>query len=109
MRFLRFDMRSTRLSRRQTDKFALVSAIRDKFIENCVVCYKPGKNITADKQLFPTKTCCRFIQYMANKLDKFGIKFWLAADMEFKYISNTYHILAKMKPDQLHKDCLRVR
>ena len=25
---------------------------------------------------------------MANKLDKFGIKFWLAVDVEFKYIPN---------------------
>ena len=39
-----------------------------------------------DKQLFPTKACRRFIQYMANKSDKFGIKFWLAVDVEFKYI-----------------------
>ena len=31
--------------------------------------------ITVDEQLFPTKACGRFIQYMSKTLDKFGIKF----------------------------------
>ena len=61
-RFLRFDMRSTRVSRLQTDKFALISTVWDKFIENCTVCHKPEENITVDEQLFPTKGCYRFIQ-----------------------------------------------
>ena len=39
--FFRFDTRSTRLSRRQTDKSALISAVWDKFIKNCIVCCKP--------------------------------------------------------------------
>ena len=84
MRFLRFDIRSTRLSRLQTGKFALISAVWDKFIENCIVCYKPGKNITVDKHLFSTKARCRFTQYMANKPDIFGTKFWLAVDVKSK-------------------------
>ena len=88
MRFLRFDMQSTRLCRLQTDKFALISAAWSKFIENCIVCYKVGENITVDKQVFPTKVCFRFIQYMANKPDKFDIKFWPAVAVEFKYIPN---------------------
>ena len=108
MRFLRFDMRSTRLSRLRMDKFALISAVWVKFIKNCVICYKPGENITVDEQLFPTKARCRFMQYMANKPEKFGIKFWLAVDVKSKYILNAISYLAKMKPDQLHKDCLRV-
>ena len=95
MRFLRFDMRCTRLSRLQTDKFALISAVWDKFIENCVVCYKPGENITVDEQLFPTKTRCRFTQYMTNKPDKFGIKFCLAVDVKWKYILNAISYLGK--------------
>ena len=75
MRFLRFDMRSTRLSQFQTDKFVLISPVWDRFIEKCIVCYKLEQNINVNKQLFPTKACCRFIQYMANKPKKFGIKF----------------------------------
>ena len=36
-----------------------------------------------------------FIQYMTNKSDKFDIKFWLAADVEFKYIPNAIPYLGK--------------
>ena len=89
-------MRSTRLSRSQTDKFALISAIWDKFIENCIVCYKPGENITVDEQLLPTKACCKFMQYsMANKSIQFGIKFCSAVEVEFKYIPNAISYLGK--------------
>ena len=95
MRFLRFDLRSTRLSRLQTNKFAFISAVWDKFVENCIVCYKPGENITGDEQLFPTKARCRFTQYMANKPEKFGIKFWIAVDLESKYILNAIPYLGK--------------
>ncbi len=52
------------------------------------MCYKPGANTTIDEQLFPTKARCRFIQYMENKPDKFDIKFWLAADVQSKYMLN---------------------
>ena len=88
-------MRSTKLSRIQTDKFALISAVWDRFIENSIVCYKPEENITVDKQLFPITACSIFIQYMTNKSDEFGIKFWLAADVEFKYIPNAIPYLGK--------------
>ena len=84
MRFFRFEMRSTRLSRLQTDKFALILAVWDKFIKNCIVCYKPKENITEDEQLFPTKARCRFMQYMVNKVDKDGIKIWPAVNVKFK-------------------------
>ena len=95
MRFLPFHMRSTRLSRLQTDEFALISAIWDKFVENCILCYKPGENITVDEQLFPTKARCRFAQYMVSKPDKFGINFWVAVGLESKYMLNAISYLGK--------------
>ena len=49
MRFFRFDTQSARLSQFQTNKFALISAVWDKFIENCIACYKPGENLTVDE------------------------------------------------------------
>ena len=79
----------------RTDKFALISVVWDKFVNNCIVCYKLGENTTVDKQLFPTKVRCRFTQYMANKPDKFGIKLWLAVDMESKYLLNAIPYLGK--------------
>ena len=97
MRFLRFDLSSTRSSRFQTDKFALISDIWNRFEDNSISCYEPGENITIDEQLFPTKSHCRFTQYMTNKQDKFGIKFWLAVVVESKYILNAISYLDKDK------------
>ncbi|XP_056144379.1 piggyBac transposable element-derived protein 4-like [Lampris incognitus] len=88
MRFLRFDKKETRCVRLQDDKFALMSATWNRFVENCIACYKPGADITIDEQLLSTKARCKFQQYAGNKPDKFGIKFWLAADVNSKYMLN---------------------
>lgn len=40
LRYIRFDKRNQRSQRLQTDKFALVSAVWDKFIENSRNCFK---------------------------------------------------------------------
>ena len=80
MRFLRFDVKQTRSLRLQTDKFALASEMWNRFINNSILCYKPGENITIDEQLFPTFALrCRSTQYIASKPDKYtGSNFgWL--------------------------------
>ena len=94
-RFLRFDLKVTRSQRLEDDKFALASEVWNRFIANSIMCYKPGPNITVDEQLFPTKARCRWTQYMPAKPDKFGIKFWLAADVESKYLVNGFPYLGK--------------
>ena len=38
MRFLRFDLRSTRLARSRTDKFALISDISNRFVDKSISC-----------------------------------------------------------------------
>ena len=86
IKFLRFDYKQTRSHRLATDKLALISTVWYVFVGNCLRHYKPGTNITVDRQLFPTKARCRFTQYMPNKPDKFGIKFWMAADVQTKYM-----------------------
>ncbi|KAK7161569.1 hypothetical protein R3I94_004298 [Phoxinus phoxinus] len=95
MRFLSFDRRETRRTRLRDNKFALMSDVWDRFVQNCIACYKPGADITVDEQLFPTKSRCSFIQYIATKPDKFGIKFWLAADVDTKYMVNGAPYLGK--------------
>ncbi|KAF7640843.1 hypothetical protein LDENG_00010390, partial [Lucifuga dentata] len=100
MQFLRFDKKETRRTRLQENKFALVSEIWEKFVENSIACYKPGADITVDEQLFPTKARCSFIQYIASKPDKFGIKFWLAADVDTKYTVNGAPYLGR---DETHR------
>ncbi|XP_042611445.1 uncharacterized protein LOC122144537 [Cyprinus carpio] len=82
MRHLRFDDRSTRSDRAKTDKFAGISSVWGSFVTNCITSYNPGLHITVDVQLFPSKTRCCFLEYIATKPDKFGIKFWVACDLK---------------------------
>ena len=95
MKFLRFDYKQTRSHRLATDKLALISTVWYTFVGNCVRHYKPCANITMDEQLFPTKARCRFTQYMPNKPDKFDIKFWMAADVQIKYVLRSFPYLGK--------------
>ena len=78
-----------------TDKFVHISEKWNKFIENFIEYYRPGDNITIDEQLFLTKAQCPFTQYIASKPNKFGIKFWLAADTYSKYLINGFPYLGK--------------
>ena len=70
-RFLRFDMKSDRSRRLVEDRFCLASSLWNCFIENSQKSYVPNVYLTVDKQLFPCKARCQFIQYMASKPDKF--------------------------------------
>ena len=36
----------------------------------------------------PLKSRCSFVTFMPNKPDKYGVKFWVLADVETKYVSN---------------------
>ena len=95
MRFLRFDLKSERRQRVISDKFCLASSLWKPFIENCKKAYVPNPYITIDEQLLPCKARCRFIQFMPNKPDKFGLKFWMAVDTETKYLYNSFPYLGK--------------
>ena len=55
LRFLHFDVKSNRLQRLQTDKFALFSGVWNHIINNCCTCYKSVAFITINGQLFPSK------------------------------------------------------
>ncbi|KAL7842461.1 hypothetical protein SRHO_G00241500 [Serrasalmus rhombeus] len=92
---LRFDDMFTRSERAETDKFAAIFDVWRSFVTNCIASYNPGRHITIDEQLFPSKTRCCFLQYSATKPDKFGIKFWVACDLKSKYICNVLPYLGK--------------
>ena len=87
-RFLRFDDKSTRRGRLDTDKFTHIRKIFEKFSNNCATKYTPTFSLTIDEQLMSMKDCCPFIVYMPNKPVKFGIKFWLLVEIESKYVVN---------------------
>ena len=88
LRFLRFDDKSTRRGRLDTDKFTHIREIFEKFSYNCATKYTPTFSLTIDEKLMPMKNRCPFIVYMPNKPDKFGIKFWLLVEVESKYVVN---------------------
>ena len=60
--FIRFDIRAERRANLQQDKFALMSFVLNRFIDNSQKAYRPGVSVTIDEQLFPTKARCRFTQ-----------------------------------------------
>ena len=97
MGYLRFDLKNERKTTFEHDKFCLASSICIPFVENCQKAKIPNVFITVDEQLLPCKARCKFIQYMANKPDKFGLKFWIAADVESKYFYNGFPYLGKNK------------
>ena len=89
MKHLRFDNFFSRRQRRETDKFCLISEVWNCFIENCKKCYVPNCDLTIHEQLFHAKPgVLLYNTYMANKPDKFGIKFWLLAVAQSKYLRN---------------------
>ena len=87
MKHLRFDLKSQRRGNLEKDKFCLTSSLWNPFIENCKKAFRLNANITVDEQLLPCKARCKFMQYMANKPDKVGKKFWMAVDVETNYYS----------------------
>lgn len=99
LRFIRFDLREERRRRLETDRFALVSQIWNIFIENCRIAYNANTTLTVDEQLLPCKCRCPFIQYISNKPDKFGIKFWLLVDANSKYLLNGFPYLGRENID----------
>jgi len=96
MRYLRFNLKTGRRRNLLHDKFALDSQLWNSFIENVRKVFFLSKyNITMDEQLLPSKARSKFIEYMANKPDKFGLKFWLVADVENKYFFDGFSYVGK--------------
>ena len=95
MSCVRLDAKTTRSSRVCTDKFAAAREPMDYFVKNCQEEYVPEFSLTVDEELMPLKTRCQFINFMANKPDKYGIKMWLFVEVESKYIVNCIAYLGK--------------
>ena len=93
--FIRFDCRSTRSERIKEDNFCMMWWVLSRFVENCQKAFISDVSLTVDEQLFPTKAHCRFTQCMPNKPEKFGIKFWILAELNSKYCLNLKLYLGK--------------
>lgn len=93
---IRFDDKRTRNERVTRDQFTHIRDIFELFADNCRKTFTPGYSLCIDEQLMPLKSRCRFITYMPNKPDKYGVKFWLLVDNDTKYIYNIIPYLGKI-------------
>ena len=85
---IRFDNKADREYRLLGDKLATIREVLNHFIGNAQKSYRPSDQLTIDEQLFPYKGRCGFTQYMPNKPDKYGLKFFLLCDTVNSYICN---------------------
>ena len=47
----------------------------------CLACYQPLQHLSVDERMVKSKARCHMIQYMKDKLTKWGFKVWVVADM----------------------------
>ena len=95
MRFLRFDNKDLRKSRRQEDRFCLIRTVWNRVMNNSGKAYRPHECVTVDEQLLSCKARCSFIQYLPSKPGKFGIKFWLCCDSATYYVLDGFPYVGK--------------
>lgn len=84
-KILRFDDKTTRSQRRQSDKLAPIREIWDKWTEILPKLYNVSENVTVDEQLVPFRGRCPFRQYIPSKPAKYGIKIWALCDSKSSY------------------------
>ena len=82
------------------DKFAPIRQVFEHFANHCQKKYTCKFSLTVDEQLMPLKSCCSFVTFMPNKPDKYGVKFWVLADVETKYVSNIDVYLGAQQKEQ---------
>ena len=100
-KYLRFDDKPNRIrSGPGADKFALIRQIFQHFANQCQKKYTCKFLLTVDEQVMPLKSRCSFVTFMPNKPDKYGVKFWVLADVETKYVSNIHVYLGAQEKEQ---------
>jgi hypothetical protein len=88
LRSLRFDNINTRTQRSKTDKLAPIRDFLTKFISNCQNSYSLGECTTIDEMLVAFRGRCSFIQYMAKKPVKYGLKIYVLCNAQTFYTYN---------------------
>ena len=96
LRFLRFDDYSTRFERAKSDTLAPIRHLFDSLNNSFSSAYAPGKYITIDEHLCRYRGRCKFLQYLQNKLDKYGIKCWVIADSRTFYPLKSRYIRGRI-------------
>ncbi|XP_033229277.1 uncharacterized protein LOC117180849 [Belonocnema kinseyi] len=86
LRMIRFDDKSTRAARRETDKLAPIREIWEEFISNCTRYYSPSSYCTIDEQLLSFSGRCAFKVHNRAKPDKHGMKIVMLNDSQTFYM-----------------------
>ena len=107
LKYLRFDDKPNRVrSGPGADKFAPIRQVFENFANQCQKKYTCKFSLTVDEQLMPLKSRCSFVTFIPNKPDKYGVKFWVLADVETKYVSNIDVYLGAQEKEQRFGDLL---
>jgi len=88
LKYIRFDDKATRDSRRETDKLAPFRDIWMMFIAQLPKYYVPGTDLCVDEQLVAFRGRCGFKQYIPSKPAKYGLKIWWCCDSDTSYPLN---------------------
>ncbi|XP_049316958.1 piggyBac transposable element-derived protein 4-like [Bactrocera dorsalis] len=101
---LRFDKRSDREARRQSDKLPDIRDVWDEWATLLPMYYNPNTNITIDEQLLSFRGRCPFRQHMPSKPNKYGIKFWILCDSETGYVRSIQCCTGKLQGNAPEKN-----
>ena len=83
---MRFDVSATRHEQRATDRLAAIRDIFDRVVGAFRQIYNSTEYLTLDKGLEGFRGRCGFVQYMALKPAKYGIKLQCLCDAKTNYI-----------------------
>lgn len=92
---LRFDDKTTRNQRKESDKFCAIRDIWERYTENCRNNYTPSEYVTVDEQLLGFRGRCPFRMYIPNKPDKYGIKIVMLCDAKTFYMVSAIPYIGK--------------
>ena len=68
------------------DKLYKIRPLLDKILHSFKSAYIPGQNISVDESMIAFKGRLSWVQYMPKKPTKWGIKLWVCADSETRYV-----------------------
>ncbi|XP_071633218.1 piggyBac transposable element-derived protein 4-like [Temnothorax longispinosus] len=99
LRMLRFDDKTTRSTRRKTDKFAPIREIWEDFISKCTSFYCPATYCTVGEQLISFRGRCPFKVYNGAKPNKYGIKIVMLNDSKTFYMYTAEPYVGKVEKE----------
>ncbi|XP_024867730.1 uncharacterized protein LOC112451986 isoform X2 [Temnothorax curvispinosus] len=101
LKMLRFDDKTTRSTRRETDKFAPIREIWEDFISKCTSFYCPDTYCTVDEQFISFLGRCPFKVYHRAKPDKYGIKIVMLNDSRTFYMYTAEPYVGKVQKENI--------